>query len=1174
MRRLQFNFNFPMAVALLAAMLFLFSCKKDFPRQAAVLTESMDKPTATANGKVIDIGQTTINDHGFCWDNTGAPNVDGQKLALGKMGQTGNFSGKIPGLSPKTVYYLKAWVSSADGVEYGDLISFVTPDLPTVVLQVSGEITDTSARCSADVISDGGAPVIARGVCWNTAQTPDTNNYVFRDSVHATGAFNYTILGLSAGTKYYTRAFAKNIYGIRYSDETSFTTAQSAMIPVVTTVEISNITINSVTSGGNVTSDGGASVTVRGVCWNTTPYPTIDQNKTTDGSETGLFVSSVTGLIANTTYYLRSYATNSIGTGYGEEKSFTTLPNPIIPTVITTSVTNITTTSATSGGTVLADGGNGVTARGVCWSAAPNPTTSNTHTVDGVSLGTFTSNIISLVSGTKYFVRAYASNSVGTAYGNEVSFTAGQNVTAPTVTTTEVINIAQTTATCGGNVTADGGATVTARGVCWSTSINPTTANSKTSDGSGTGGYLSSMTGLTANTTYHVRAYATNSAGTSYGNERIFTTLTEVTIPAVTTAPVTNITNNSSTSGGTVTNDGGASVTSRGVCWSTANNPTIADPKTNNGTGTGSFISQISGLLPNTFYRVRAYATNSAGTAYGNQQTFSTLQNPTLPIVSTTPATNITDTTATSGGTVNSDGGSAVTVRGVCYSVSPNPTLAGSHTTNGSGVGTFASNLTALTPNTLYYVKAYATNGVGTSYGNEITFTTLTSGTLASVNTTVASNITQTTATSGGNVTSEGGSSVTARGVCWSIAANPTTSNSHTTDGSGTGSFVSNLTGLTPGTLYYYRAYATNSVGTAYGIEVMLTTQSSVVTPTVTTTAVTGITQITATSGGNVTASGGATVTARGVCWGTSSSPTISNSHTIDGSGTGVFVSSLTSLTPNTLYYVRAYATNSVGTAYGNEVTFTTLPNPVLPTVTTTTVTNITQTTATSGGNVTSDGGATVTARGVCWSTSSNPTTTNSHTTDGSGTGVFVSSLSGLTANTLYYVRAYATNSVGTTYGNEVNFTTISFSIGQSFGGGIIFYIDGTGQHGLISATTDQSTGAAWGCYGTSIPGTSTAIGTGQANTTIIVNWCMETGIAARICDNLVLNGYSDWFLPSKDELNEMYLHKAVIGGFVDSNYWSSSEATDYIAWYQGFGSGGGNGYKFNNYAVRAVRAF
>ena len=555
---------------LFASMTFIISCKKDFPRQAAVLTESMDKPTAMASGKVIDLGQTSISDHGFCWDNTGAPNVDGQKLTLGKMGQTGNFSGIIPGLSPKTVYYLKAWVSSENGVIYGDLLSFLTPDLPAVILQVSGEISDTSARCSVDVTSDGGAPVIVRGVCWNTAQTPDTNNLVFRDSIHATGAFIYTIFGLTAGTKYYTRAFAKNIYGIRYSDETSFTTAQSATIPVVTTTEVSNIAINSVTSGGNVTSDGGASVTIRGVCWNTTPYPTIELNKTTDGIGTGLFVSSVTGITANTTYYLRSYATNSIGTGYGEEKSFTTLPNPVLPTVITTSITNITTTSATSGGTVLTDGGNVVTARGVCWSAAPNPTSSNTHTVDGGGLGTFVSNVISLVSGTKYYVRAYASNSAGTTYGNELSFTTIPNPILPTVITTAITNITQTTAISGGNVTSDGGSTIIARGVCWSISTNPTTANAKTNDGTGTGtgGYLSSMTGLTPNVTYYVRAYTTNIVGTAYGNEVSFTTTlpcgSSITINHVVgaVAPVAK-----TVTYGTVTNIPGEPT----KCWITSN---------------------------------------------------------------------------------------------------------------------------------------------------------------------------------------------------------------------------------------------------------------------------------------------------------------------------------------------------------------------------------------------------------------------------------------------------------------------------------------------------------------------------------------------------------------------------------------------------------------------------
>ena len=217
------------------------------------------------------------------------------------------------------------------------------------------------------------------------------------------------------------------------------------------------------------------------------------------------------------------------------------------------------------------------------------------------------------------------------------------------------------------------------------------------------------------------------------------------------------------------------------------------------------------------------------------------------------------------------------------------------------------------------------------------------------------------------------------------------------------------------------RAYATNSAGTAYGNELMFTTLPNL--PTITTDTATNIAQTTATSGGNVTGDGGGSVSARGVCWSTSSGPTLSDSHTVDGSGTGTFISNLSGLTPVTTYYVRAYATNSVGTAYGNEVVFTTLP-AVLPTVTTNTVTNITHTTAISGGNVIQDGGASVTARGVCWSITTNPTLADNNTVDGSGIGTFISSLSGLTEITTYYVRAYATNSVGTAYGNEVVFIT------------------------------------------------------------------------------------------------------------------------------------------------------
>jgi len=296
---------------------------------------------------------------------------------------------------------------------------------------------------------------------------------------------------------------------------------------------------------------------------------------------------------------------------------------PTPPVVTTTSVTAITQTTATSGGNVTGDGGAEVTSRGVCWNTSENPTTSNSKTSDGKGTGSFTSNLTSLTPGTKYYVRAYATNEAGTDYGNQVSFTTGEIVLA-TVSTTPATSVTATTAVSGGNITSDGGSAITARGVCWSINQNPTIADSKTIDGSGTGTFTSSITGLTDGTTYYVRAYATNSTGTVYGNQESFTTSQNITTPSITTSPITNITTNSATGGGNVTASGGATVTARGVCWNTTQNPTIAHSKTIDGSGTGTFTSSITSLTPGTTYYVRAYATNSAGTTYGDQRSFPT----------------------------------------------------------------------------------------------------------------------------------------------------------------------------------------------------------------------------------------------------------------------------------------------------------------------------------------------------------------------------------------------------------------------------------------------------------------------------------------------------------------------------------------------------------------------
>ncbi|MGC1390144.1 MAG: FISUMP domain-containing protein [Bacteroidales bacterium] len=194
-----------------------------------------------------------------------------------------------------------------------------------------------------------------------------------------------------------------------------------------------------------------------------------------------------------------------------------------------------------------------------------------------------------------------------------------------------------------------------------------------------------------------------------------------------------------------------------------------------------------------------------------------------------------------------------------------------------------------------------------------------------------------------------------------------------------------------------------------------------------TTTTVSNITSTTATSGGNIIDEGNSSVISRGVCWSTNTLPTIIDNKTTDGEGAGSFSSNLTGLNEGTKYYVRAYATNNLGTGYGSVKSFTSRP-AVIPVLTTSTVSNITAITATSGGSITYNGGVKITACGVCWSTAIHPTIANSKTEDSTGIGVFISSINGLTPVTTYYLRAYATNSVGTAYGNEIGFTTSSAS--------------------------------------------------------------------------------------------------------------------------------------------------
>lgn len=197
----------------------------------------------------------------------------------------------------------------------------------------------------------------------------------------------------------------------------------------------------------------------------------------------------------------------------------------------------------------------------------------------------------------------------------------------------------------------------------------------------------------------------------------------KATIPEMTTAVVTDITLNSAVSGGAIITDGGEDITEKGVCWSIATGPTIADSKTSDGKGSANFASNMVGLAEGTQYYVRAYGTNSVGTAYGNEVTFTTNQ-VIGAVLTTTEATNLTSTTATAGGTITDAGGGTISARGVCWNTSPTPTINDSKTINGTGIGSFTSSISGLTDGETYYYRAYATNSSGTTYGQEFQFIT------------------------------------------------------------------------------------------------------------------------------------------------------------------------------------------------------------------------------------------------------------------------------------------------------------------------------------------------------------------------------------------------------------------------------------------------------------------
>ena len=492
-----------------------------------------------------------------------------------------------------------------------------------------------------------------------------------------------------------------------------------------------------------------------------------------------------------------------------------------IPVLVTAQLSDITVNGATGGGKVTDDGNSDISARGVCWSTEEEPNVSDLHTTDATGTGSFTSTITGLDPGTAYKVRAYATNKEGTGYGRTIAFiTSGQRPLTATLPASDILTVG---ATLNGLVNANDLSTVVSFEYGPTTSYGSSaTAQESPVTGQNSVNASADITGLNPGTTYHFRIKSVNSLGTSYGDDKTFVTLGQA--PAAVTLDATNILVSSATLNGTVNANLVSTTVSFEYGLTTSYGQTAAASP---GTVTGSTVTNVSadltGLNPCATYHFRVKAVNAAGTTYGADMTF-VLQGD-APLATTKAATNVLALTATVNGSVNAgDLSTEVTFEyGLTTSYGSTATATQSPVA-GTTITDVSADLTNLTPGAkTYHFRVKAVNAAGTVYGEDMTFVTL--GDIPLALTGDATNITSTSVTLNGAVIPYDLLTVVTfdYGLTLDYGNTVTTAQSPISGGDPV-DVTAAVSGLIPGTLYYYRIRAVNALGAYEGDYLTFTT--------------------------------------------------------------------------------------------------------------------------------------------------------------------------------------------------------------------------------------------------------------------------------------------------------------------------------------------------------------
>lgn len=738
--------------------------------------------------------------------------------------------------------------------------------------------------------------------------------------------------------------------------------------PSVTTgTPATSITQTTATAPGSITANGCSAVTAYGIEYSTTSgfVNGTGTQVASSNLSSGNFSSDLTGLTANTPYYYKAYATNSGGTTYGAEQTFTTLPVPV-PVLNATALTafgNICTNSTAGPNSFTITGTNLTT-------ADVTVATLSGFTYSTTSGGTYTSSLTLTQPGGSFsqevfvkfdptLVQSYDGNIVVAGGGASASVDvaasgAGVNTMA-SVSTGSASSITTTSATAAGSISANGCSAVTAYGIEYSATagfVNGTGTQVASSNLS-SGNFSSDLTGLTPNTPYYYKAYATNAGGTAYGAEQTFTTLSLT--PSINATALTSFGDVclNTTAGPNSFTINGSALTTADITVGPLAGYTFAT--TSGGTYTASLtLTQPGGTFTQDVFvkftpaAVQSYNGNIAiagGGAASIDVAAAGAGINTAPSVTTGAASAITSVSATAAGSITATGCSAITAYGIEYSTT-NGFANGSGTqvasSNLSG-GSFTSSLTGLAPVTTYYYKAYATNAGGTVWGAQQSFVTATPGITTDALTPFGSICLNTT--NGPVSFTITGTNLTPANVTVGPLAGYTFS---ATSG---GTYTASLTLTQPGGSYSQQVFvkftptavqsyngniAVNGGGITAAVNVAVSGSGVNTTATATTGAASAITYNSATAAGSITATGCSAVTVYGIEYSTTNGFANGTGTQITSSNLsgGNFTSALTGLAASTVYYYKAYATNAGGTAYGSQQTFTTAPVPIALTAT------------------------------------------------------------------------------------------------------------------------------------------------------------------------------------------------------------------------------------------------